>query len=207
MYALEETVFCPLEIATLSGSDVQRGQSDDRAAKRIWPERVSPVQGAPPGLRAEPSRRAAPIIRATVGVSIYISTNYFVGWVEVSKTPRGPASFGVHSRGNGPFSAGFRNTIEDPRSKAAKVTCFTVHFGTGFRGGPDPATLSRIRPCRALWPANGATRRKSRRGNTVLPDRRLRRSRARGADRFRTRHPSRGSGASARGLRVNLRKI
>ena len=127
--------------------------------------------------------------------------------MDESKTPRGPAAFGGHSRGSGPFSAGFRNTIEDPRSKAAKVTCFTVHFGTGFRGGPDPATLSGIRPCRALWPANGATRRKSRRENTVLSDRRLRRSRARGAVRFRTRHASRGSGASARGLCVNLRDI
>ena len=58
--------------------------------------------------------------------------------MEVSKTPRGPASFGVHSRGNGPFSAGFRNTIEDPGSKAAKVTCFTVHFGI-------PAGAARVR--------------------------------------------------------------
>ena len=147
------------------------------------------------------------VIRSSIYIYIYISTNYFVGWVEVSKTPRGLATFGVHSRGNGPFSARNRNTIEDPRSKAAKVTCFTVHFGTGFLGVPDPATLSGIRPCRALWPANGATRRKRRRGNTVLSDRRLRRSRARGAVRFRTRHASRGSGASARGLCVNLRDI
>ena len=36
------------------------------------PEWVSPVQGAPPGLRAEPCRRPVPIIRATVGTSIYI---------------------------------------------------------------------------------------------------------------------------------------
>ena len=113
---------------------------------------------------------------------------------EVSKTPRGPAAFGEHSRGNGTFSDKNRNAIEDPRSKAAKVTCFTVHFGTGFRGGPDPATLSRIRPCRALWPANGATRRKSRRENTVFSDRKLRRSRARGAVRFRTGHPYREVG-------------
>ena len=48
---------------------------------------------------------------------------------EVSKTPRVAATLGVHSRGNGPFSAGNRNTIEDPTSKAAKVTCFTVWIG------------------------------------------------------------------------------
>ena len=92
------------------------------------PEWVSPVQGAPPDLRAEPSRRAVPMIGATVGTSIYIyiSTNYFVAWVEVSETPRPPAPLGGHSRGNRPFSAGNRNTIEDPTSKAAKVTCFTV---------------------------------------------------------------------------------
>ena len=138
---------------------------------------------------------------------MYININYIAGWVDGPKTPRGAAVFGVHSRGNGPFSGRFRNTIEDRRSKAAKVTCFTVHFGTGFRGGPYPATLSGIRPCRALWPANGATRRKRGRGNAVLSERRLRRSRARGAVRFRTRHPSQGSGNPARGTRVNLRDI
>ena len=50
----------------------------------------------------------------------------------------------------------------------------------------DLPTLSRIRGFRALWPANGAIRRKSRRYNTVLSDRKLRRSRARGAVRFLT---------------------
>ena len=150
-----------------------------------------------------PSHPGSEIIRT----NIYISTNYIAGWVEGPKTPRLTAAFGEHSRGNGPFSAGIRNTIEDRRSKAAKVTYFTVHFGTDFRGGPYPATLSGIGPCRALWPANGATRRKRGRENAVLSERRLRRSRARGAVRFRTRHPSRGSGNPARGTRVNLRDI
>ena len=141
------------------------------------------------------------------GFNIYISPNYFAAWVERSKNPWVPLAFCVGSRAVWRFSAGKTDPIEELTSKVRKVTCFTVHFGPGFRGGADLRTLSRIRASRALWPANGATRRKSRRGNTVLPERRLRRSRARGAVRFRTRHPSRGSGTSARGLRVNLRDI
>ena len=140
-------------------------------------------------------------------IYVYISPNYFDSWVERSKTPWCPLTFCEFSRAVWRFSAGKTNTIEDLTSKVWKVTCFTVHFGTGFLGVPDPATLSGIRPCLALWPAHGAPRRKRRRGNTVLSYRRLRRSRARGADSFRIRHPSRESGASARGLRVKLRKI
>ena len=153
------------------------------------------------GLKGGNHRICPECLNSCIRIALFSYKNHPV------QTPRAAAVFGEHSRGNGPISAGFRNTIEDPGSKAAKVTCFTVHFGTGFRGGADPATLSRIRPCRALWPANGATRRKSRRENTVLSDRRLRRSRARGAVRCRTRHASWGSGASARGLCVNLRDI
>ena len=44
-------------------------------------------------------------------------------------------------------------------------------------------SLSRIRGSRALWPANGGMRPKSRRRNTMLSDRRLRRSRAGGVVR------------------------
>ncbi len=58
--------------------------------------------------------------------------NYHVS--EVSKTPRVAAALGVHSRRNGTFSAGNRNTIEDPTSKAAKVTCFTVRIGARNSG-------------------------------------------------------------------------
>ncbi len=53
---------------------------------------------------------------------------------EVSKTPRVAAALGVHSRRNDPFSAGNRNTIEDPTSKSAKATCFTVRIGARNSG-------------------------------------------------------------------------
>ena len=152
-------------------------------------------------------------IYISIYISIYlyiyisISPNYFAAWVERSKNPWVALTFCGGSRAVWRFSAGKIDTIEESTSKVWKVTCFTVHFGSGFRGVPDLPTLSRIHACRALWPANGATRRKRRRENTVLSERRLRRSRARGADSFRTRYRSRGSGASARGLRVNFRDI
>ena len=53
---------------------------------------------------------------------------------EVSKTARVAGTLGVHSRGNGPFSAGNRNTIEDSTSQAAKVSCFTVRIGARNSG-------------------------------------------------------------------------
>ena len=132
----------------------------------------------------------------------------------------------VTSRGPGHNRAEKTLHSEGPESQSDSKN--TVHPGPGGPAGrkntqftrarshqaasgglprAPPGLLSRIHPGRALWPANGATRRKSRRENTVLSERRLRRSRARGAVRFRTRHPSRGSGTSACGLRINLREI
>ena len=67
--------------------------------------------------------------------------------------------------------------------------------------------LSRIRPGRALRHGKGATRRKRRRQNTVLSERRVRRSRARGWVDFRNCQHYRGSGVPGRGSRGNLRHI
>ena len=67
--------------------------------------------------------------------------------------------------------------------------------------------LSRIRPGRALRRGKGATRRKSRRQNTVLSERRLRRSRARGWVDFRNCQHYRENGVSDGKILANLRKI
>ena len=67
--------------------------------------------------------------------------------------------------------------------------------------------LSRIRPGRALRRGKGATRRKRRRQNTVLSERRLRRSRARGWVDFRNCQHYRGNGVSEVEILANLRKI
>ena len=61
---------------------------------------------------------------------------------EVTKTPRVAATLGVHSRGNGPFSAGNRNTIEDPTSKATEVTCFTGWIGARNSGNRNTIEAS-----------------------------------------------------------------
>ena len=103
------------------------------------------------------------IIGATVGASIYISPNYFGGWVELSKITCGALAFCEGSRAVWRFSCGISNTIGELTSKVPKVTCFTVHFGIAFGGGPDLPPLSRIRASWALRHGNGATRRKSRR--------------------------------------------
>ena len=94
---------------------------------------------------------------------IYISPNYFAAWVERSKTPCAALTFCGGSRAVWRFSAGKTNTIEEVRCKVSEVHCFTMQIGTPFRAGPDLPTLSRIHARRALWPANGAIRPKSRR--------------------------------------------
>ena len=94
-------------------------------------------------------------------IYVYISPNYFGGWVELSKIPWRPLPFCEPSRAVWRFSVGISNTIEELTSKVAKVTCFTVHFGIAFGGAPDLPPLSRIRASWALWPARGAIRRKS----------------------------------------------
>ena len=138
---------------------------------------------------------------------IYISPNYFSGCVERPKNPCRPLGFGESSRAVWRFSAGKTNTIEDLAPKVAKVPCFTVHFAAPARAARIRRPLSRIRACRALWHGKGATRRKGRRQNTVLSERRLRRSRARGSVDFRNCQYYRGSGASDGEMPVDLRKI
>ena len=77
-------------------------------------------------------------LRATVGVSIYISPNYFGGWVEPSKTPWRALPFCGSSLSVWRFSAGKTNTIEEMASKVSNLPCFTVHFATPAGGQPDP---------------------------------------------------------------------
>ena len=92
-------------------------------------------------------------------------------------------------------------------AKSSKSPVFYRALCGPCPGSPDPTTLSRIRPGRALRHGKGATRRKGRRQNTVLSERRLRRSRARGSVDFRNCQHYRGSGASDGAKPVNLRKI
>ena len=111
------------------------------------------------------------------------------------------------SRAVWPFSTRKTNTIEDLTPKVAKVSYFTVHFAPPPRAARIRRPLSRIRPGRALRRGKGATRRKRRRQNTVLSERRLRRSRARGWVDFRNCQHYREWGQSDRAMAANLRKI
>ena len=137
----------------------------------------------------------------------YISPNYFSACLERSKMPCRPLRFCVGSRAVWPFSARKTNTIEDLTPKVAKVSYFTVHFAPPPRAARIRRPLSRIRPGRALRRGKGATRRKRRRQNTVLSERRLRRSRARGWVDFRNCQHYRGNGVSEVETPANLRKI
>ena len=140
-------------------------------------------------------------------IYIYISPNYFSGCVERSKIPWLPLGFCGSSRAVWRFSVGKTNTIDDLTPKVTKVPCFTVHFAAPPRAGRIRRPLSRIRAGRSLRHGKGATRRKRRRQNTVLSDRRLRRSRARGAADFRNCQHYRGSGVSDGEIPANLRNI
>ena len=111
------------------------------------------------------------------------------------------------SRAVWPFSVRKTNPIEDLTPKVAKVSYFTVHFAPPPRAARIRRPLSRIRPGRALRRGKGATRRKRRRQNTVLSERRLRRSRARGWVDFRNCQRYRGSGGSDGEIPANLREI
>ena len=82
-----------------------------------------------------------------------------------------------------------------------------MHFAPLPRAARIRRPLSRIRPGRALRLGKDATRRKRRRQNTVLSERRLRRSRARGWVDFRNCQHYRGSGGSDGKNPANLRKI
>ena len=73
-----------------------------------------------------------------LNIYIYISPNYFGGWVEPSKTPWPPLAFCEGSRAVWRFAAGKTNTIEKLTSKVSNLTCFTVHFATPAGGQPDP---------------------------------------------------------------------
>ena len=87
--------------------------------------------------------------------------------------PWGPLTVCASSRAVWPFSTGKTNTIEDLTPKVAKVSSFTVHFPPPHRAARIRRPLSRIRPGRALRRGKGATRRKRRRQNTVLSERRF----------------------------------
>ena len=117
------------------------------------------------------------------------------------------AGFCSGSRAVWPFSVRKTNTIEDLTPKVAKVSYFTVHFALYSGAARIRRPLSRIRPGRALRRGKGATRRKRRRQNTVLSERRLRRSRARGWVDFRNCQHYRENGVADGKILANLRKI
>ena len=117
------------------------------------------------------------------------------------------AGFCSGSRAVWRFSARKTSTIEDLTPKVAKVSYFTVHFALYSGAARIRRPLSRIRPGRALRRGKGATQRKRRGQNTVLSDRRLRRSRARGWVDFRNCQHYRENGVADGKILANLRKI
>ena len=96
-------------------------------------------------------------------IYVYISTNYFPRLAELSKIPWVPATFCGHSVSKRPFSD--RN-LHPSRAISGLGVKSVVFYRLDWGPHTPPrisTTLSRIWPCRALWPGNGAVRQKSRR--------------------------------------------
>ena len=93
------------------------------------------------------------------------------------------------------------------KTRSVKSTLFYPRNLDPRRTTPKTATLSRIRTSRALGPAIWGTRPPAAPRNTILSDRPLLLSRARGGVCFRSAQPYRGSDVPDGGRDGNLRQI
>ncbi len=134
---------------------LRRGDSFIFARGSVGPGPLETFRGAASGILGD--RREFNIY---IYIYIYISPNSFPGLVPPPEIPWRRLGFCGGSRAKCPFSGQDWRPARETSVLGVESDVFYCAHWPRFRAPLNSPTLSRIRTCRALAPANGATRQK-----------------------------------------------